>query len=68
MGGLFAGLRRGRGGGGWLLQKVQETSQWLLTVRGGAAYIRVTNEGGSPLATKKFASKEPLLREIKRAA
>jgi hypothetical protein len=50
------------------LQKVQETSQWLLTVRGGAAYIRVTNEGGSPLATKKFASKEPLLREIKRAA
>jgi hypothetical protein len=32
----------------------------LLTVRRGADYIRLTNEGGAPLATKKFASKSAL--------
>ncbi|PWJ93387.1 hypothetical protein C8D77_10152, partial [Mesorhizobium loti] len=28
-----------------------------MTVLVGGDYIRLTNEGGSPLATKKFASK-----------
>ncbi|RWC37967.1 MAG: hypothetical protein EOS55_31825, partial [Mesorhizobium sp.] len=35
----------------------------VLTVLIGGDYIRLTNEGGSPLATKKFASK-PALSEI----
>ncbi|AZV23692.1 hypothetical protein EN982_31080, partial [Mesorhizobium sp. M7A.F.Ca.CA.004.08.1.1] len=35
----------------------------VLTVVVGGDYIRLTNEGGSPLATKKFASK-PALSEI----
>ena len=44
-------------------QKIQKSSESLLTVRRGADYIRLTNEGGAPLATKKFASKSAL-REI----
>ncbi|WP_292502633.1 hypothetical protein [Mesorhizobium sp.] len=34
--------------------------KWLLTVWTGADYIRLTNEGGAPLATKKFASRSAL--------
>ena len=45
-------------------QKVQKREKWLLTVRGGGDYIRLTNEGGAPLAAKKFA----LVTEIQRAA
>ena len=44
-------------------QKIQKSSESLLTVWRGADYIRLTNEGGAPLATKKFASKSAL-REI----
>ena len=44
-------------------QIIQKSSESLLTVRRGADYIRLTNEGGAPLATKKFASKSAL-REI----
>ncbi|MFA6155416.1 MAG: hypothetical protein WC739_12310, partial [Mesorhizobium sp.] len=36
--------------------KSSKTSRWQLTVWIGGDYIRLTNEGGSPLATKKFAS------------
>ncbi len=36
-----------------------------LTVSEGGDYIRLNNEGGAPLATKKFAS-ETALGEIKR--
>ncbi len=36
-------------------QKIQKSSRSVLTVRRAAAYIRLTNEGGAPLATKKFA-------------
>jgi hypothetical protein len=43
--------------------KSSKTSNELLTVLVGGDYIRLTNEGGSPLATKKFASK-PALCEI----
>ncbi|MBZ9858057.1 hypothetical protein LB566_30255, partial [Mesorhizobium sp. CA13] len=32
----------------------------VLTVCLGGDYIRLTNEGGAPLATKKFASKTAL--------
>ncbi|RWN47512.1 MAG: hypothetical protein EOS04_36345, partial [Mesorhizobium sp.] len=32
----------------------------LLTLWMGADYIRLTNEGGAPLATKKFASRSAL--------
>ncbi|TGQ93176.1 hypothetical protein EN851_13615, partial [Mesorhizobium sp. M8A.F.Ca.ET.208.01.1.1] len=32
----------------------------VLTVLVGGDYIRLTNEGGAPLATKKFASKTAL--------
>ncbi|WP_296747296.1 hypothetical protein, partial [Mesorhizobium sp.] len=39
-----------------LSQKIQKSSKSVLTVRVGADYIRLTNEGGAPLATKKFAS------------
>jgi len=37
--------------------KSSKTLRWLLTVVEGGDYIRLTNEGGTPLATKKFASK-----------
>jgi hypothetical protein len=43
-----------------LSQKIQKTSKCLLTLRRVADYIRLTNEGGAPLATKKFASKSAL--------
>jgi hypothetical protein len=43
--------------------KSSKTSNPLLTVCLGGDYIRLNNEGGSPLATKKFASKSAL-REI----
>jgi len=36
--------------------KSSKTSNGLLTVWSCGDYIRLTNEGGSPLATKKFAS------------
>ena len=45
-------------------QKIQKTSKSQLTLRRAADYIRLTNEGGAPLATKKFASKMPWLSEI----
>jgi hypothetical protein len=44
-------------------EKSKKERCWLLTVLVGGDYIRLTNEGGSPLATKKFASK-PALCEI----
>ncbi|MBZ9774515.1 hypothetical protein [Mesorhizobium sp. CO1-1-8] len=47
----------------FLSQKVQKHCRSVLTVLVGGDYIRLTNEGGSPLATKKFASK-PALSEI----
>ena len=40
-----------------LSQKIQKSSKSVLTVRVAPDYIRLTNEGGAPLATKKFASK-----------
>ena len=40
--------------------KSSKTLRWLLTLQLGGDYIRLTNEGGSPLATKKFASKPAL--------
>ena len=46
-----------------LSQKVQKLSEGVLTVWMSCDYIRLTNEGGSPLATKKFAS-VPALSEI----
>jgi hypothetical protein len=47
-----------------LSQKIQKSSKSVLTVRRAPDYIRLTNEGGAPLATKKFAlvvtkSREP---------
>jgi len=44
----------------FLSQKVQKLSNGVLTVWIGGDYIRLTNEGGAPLATKKFASKTAL--------
>ncbi|TPN75019.1 hypothetical protein FJ988_29845, partial [Mesorhizobium sp. CU3] len=41
-------------------QKIQKSSNSVLTRRGSSDYIRPTNEGGAPLATKKFASKSAL--------
>jgi hypothetical protein len=50
-------------------QKIQKSSKSVLTLEAAPDYIRLTNEGGAPLATKKFASKiAPELSEIKRAA
>jgi hypothetical protein len=43
-----------------LSQKVQKLCEGVLTVLVGGDYIRLTNEGGAPLATKKFASKTAL--------
>ncbi|MER8854948.1 hypothetical protein NKI94_12015, partial [Mesorhizobium australicum] len=40
----------------FLSQKVQKHLGTVLTVLVGGDYIRLTNEGGAPLATKKFAS------------
>ncbi|WP_245519813.1 MULTISPECIES: hypothetical protein [unclassified Mesorhizobium] len=45
---------------GYLREKSKKERSWLLTVRSGGDYIRPTNEGGAPLATKKFASKSAL--------
>jgi hypothetical protein len=53
----------GRSGPKFLSQKLQKHCRCVLTVVVGGDYIRLTNEGGSPLATKKFASK-PALSEI----
>jgi hypothetical protein len=39
-----------------LSQKVQKHDEVLLTVLVGGDYIRLTNEGGAPLAAKQFAS------------
>lgn len=44
-------------------QKIQKSSKSLLTLWTPPDYIRLNNEGGAPLATKKFASKSAL-REI----
>ena len=44
----------------FLSQKVQKLSNGVLTVLVGGDYIRLTNEGGAPLATKKFASMSAL--------
>ncbi|WP_292862397.1 hypothetical protein, partial [Mesorhizobium sp.] len=44
----------------FLSQKVQKLCDGVLTVLVGGDYIRLTNEGGAPLATKKFASKVAL--------
>lgn len=41
---------------GGLTQKVQKTLAAVLTPGTTPDYIRLTNEGGAPLATKKFAS------------
>ncbi|WP_435926513.1 hypothetical protein ACSGFO_08415 [Mesorhizobium sp. WSM4083] len=49
--------------GGYLYEKSKKHYGCVLTVVVGGDYIRLTNEGGSPLATKKFASK-PALSEI----
>jgi len=45
---------------GYPHQKSKKERSWLLTVWSGGDYIRPTNEGGAPLATKKFASKSAL--------
>jgi hypothetical protein len=47
----------------FLREKSKKERSWQLTVWIGGDYIRLTNEGGSPLATKKFAS-VPALSEI----
>jgi hypothetical protein len=44
----------------YLHEKSKKERSWLLTVRLGGDYIRLTNEGGAPLATKKFASRSAL--------
>lgn len=36
-------------------QKIQKISKSVLTPEQAADYIRLTNEGGAPLATKEFA-------------
>ncbi|WP_292192664.1 hypothetical protein, partial [Mesorhizobium sp.] len=41
-------------------QKIQKRPKSLLTLWTPADYIRLTNEGGAPLATKKFASRSAL--------
>jgi hypothetical protein len=43
-----------------LSQKIQKSSKSVLTVRVTPDYIRLTNEGGTPLAVEKFASKSAL--------
>ena len=43
-------------GRGYLHEKSKKHQRTVLTVWIGGDYIRLTNEGGSPLATKKFAS------------
>ena len=44
----------------YVSQKIRKTSFSLLTGRGDVAIHHLTNEGGAPLATKKFASKSAL--------
>ena len=46
----------------FLSQKVQKLGNVLLTVLVGGDYIRLTNEGGAPLAAKQFASEKALVR------
>ena len=41
---------------GYLHQKSKKHEFLLLTVLLGGDYIRLTNEGGAPLAAKQFAS------------
>jgi hypothetical protein len=41
---------------GYLHEKSKKHHRWLLTVLVGGDYIRLTNEGGAPLAAKQFAS------------
>jgi hypothetical protein len=43
-------------------KKIEKLRKSVLTVWAGADYIRLTNEGGAPLATKKFASETALER------
>ena len=45
-----------------LSQKVQKHEFMVLTVWLGGDYIRLTNEGGAPLAAKQFASEKALVR------
>ena len=45
----------------YVSQKIQKTSKSVLTLWRGADYIRLTNEGGAPLATKEFAPKSALV-------
>jgi hypothetical protein len=47
------------------VKKIKKLPKSLLTPEGAAAYIRLTNEGGAPLATRKFAL---VNGKIKRAA
>jgi hypothetical protein len=58
------GLRSVRKAFEELSQKIQKSSKSVLTVRRAPDYIRLTNEGGAPLATREFAlvkrnSREP---------
>ncbi|TGR15980.1 hypothetical protein EN840_35605, partial [Mesorhizobium sp. M8A.F.Ca.ET.197.01.1.1] len=39
---------------------IQKSSKSVLTVRVTPDYIRLTNEGGTPLAIEKFASRSAL--------
>jgi len=41
---------------GYLREKSKKHDEVLLTVLVGGDYIRLTNEGGAPLAAKQFAS------------
>ena len=45
---------------GYAREKSKKLWVGVLTVWIGGDYIRLTNEGGAPLATKKFASKTAL--------
>lgn len=44
-------------------KKNEKSSKLLLTLPEAPDYIRLNNEGGAPLATKKFASKKRHLGE-----
>ncbi|TGP23411.1 MULTISPECIES: hypothetical protein [unclassified Mesorhizobium] len=41
-------------------EKSKKERSWQLTVRMSGDYIRPTNEGGTPLAVEKFASRSAL--------
>jgi len=47
---------------GYAHEKSKKLRKWLLTVWMGGDYIRLTNEGGAPLAAKQFASEKALVR------